>query len=55
MHEKICSSGFTKYDERCYNLNNSTSMVKGLYCDGPDTRLVDDSCIYYERIDAKKG
>lgn len=55
MYEKICSSGYTLLNGRCYNLNKTSDMVKGFYCDEPDTRLVGNTCIYYERKDAKQG
>ena len=53
--EKICPNGYTMINNRCYNLNKKADKVKGLYCEGPDVRMENNSCVHYERKEAKKA
>ena len=53
-HERICKSGYTlvNYD-RCINKNKTVSKEAGYICDMPDSRLKGNTCILYERVEAK--
>ncbi len=53
-HERICKSGYTlvNYD-RCINKNKTASKETGYVCDMPESRLKGNTCILYERVEAK--
>ena len=52
--ERACSSGYTLVNhDRCINKNKSINKESGYICDMPDSRLKDDKCIIYERVEAK--
>ena len=53
-HERTCKSGYTLVNhDRCINKNKTASKETGYICDMPDSRLKGNTCILYERIEAK--
>lgn len=37
----------------CINMNKTANKEQGLICDYPDSKMIDNTCIIYEAIDAK--
>ena len=53
-NERICPEGYTTVNmDICINLNKSASYENGLICDYPFSKIIDDTCIIYEAIEAK--
>ena len=53
-YEHICPEGYTKISmDICINMNKTANKEQGLICDYPDSKIIDDTCIIYEAIDAK--
>ena len=49
-----CKEGYILVENRiCIDLNNKASKEIGYKCEGENTKLINDKCIIYERIDAK--
>ncbi len=47
-----CLEGYTKIEgDRCINMNKEKPKDKGLVCN-PEARLVNNKCVYYERVEA---
>lgn len=54
LNERICKDGYTLVNhDRCIDKNKKASKEIGYFCDMPDSRLKDNTCIIYERIEAK--
>ena len=51
--EHICETGYTLLDnDRCVNKNDKKEHVDGYVCDDPNSKVIGDTCIIYERIKA---
>ena len=49
-----CPSGYTKVDnDRCINTNKIINKTDGYYCKDDTARLIGDTCIIYDSVDAK--
>ena len=54
--ERICESGYTLLDnERCINKNDKKDLVDGYVCNDPNSRVIGDTCIIYEKIKANSN
>ena len=53
-HKRICPSGYTLVDnDRCINYDNTQNKISGYSCEDNNSKLVNDTCIIYEIIEAK--
>ena len=53
-NKRVCPSGYTMVDnDRCINKDKTTNKISGKVCTEDNARLKGDSCIIYERIEAK--
>lgn len=53
-NERICPEGYTTINmDICINLNKSVPYENGLICDYPFSKIIDDTYIIYDRVDAK--
>ena len=52
MKERYCPDGFSLIEDRCLNLDKTTSKVNGLYCEDENAKLNGNECIIYEMKDA---
>ena len=54
-HEKVCPGGYKLINnDRCINLNNTTSLVDGYICNYENSKLYGNSCIIYDIVNAKR-
>ena len=52
--ERICESGYTLLNnDRCINTNDTKDLVDGYICNNPNSRVIGDTCVIYEKIKAK--
>ena len=50
----VCPSGYTLVNnDRCINYKKTAKKENGLVCNGENVRLVENTCIIYEKIEAK--
>ena len=55
-NERICPDGYTKVNmDICINLNKTANKESGLVCDYPDSKIIDNTCVIYDAIDAKNN
>lgn len=55
FRETTCPDGFTKNEyDRCINLNNVKDFESGKVCDQENSRVIGDTCVIYEIVEAKK-
>lgn len=55
QRELACPSGYTKVEpDRCIDFNNVVDKVEGLVCEEENSRLKGNTCVFYERIEAKQ-
>ena len=53
--ERICRDNYQLIEGRCLNLNMTKEKQTGLVCDGDNTRLIDNKCVIYDIIEAKRN
>ena len=52
---RYCNDGYTMYDNsKCIDYKDKVEKSSGYYCEGENTKLVGDKCIFYESVPAKK-
>ena len=55
-NERICPDGYTKIGmDICIDLNKTANKESGLVCDYPDSKIIDNTCVIYDAIDAKNN
>ena len=53
--ERYCPSGYTKVEfDRCINFNDVKEYESGFVCDKDNEKVIDNVCVRYEIVDAKK-
>ena len=54
QHERVCPTGYTLVNnDRCINYNKTSNKEDGFICEGENSKLKDNVCIIYDRIEAK--
>ena len=54
LQEHICPEGYTKLeDETCINFNKTIDKEQGYICNEPHSRIINNTCIIYDAIEAK--
>ena len=52
--EILCPGGYTKVDfNRCINMNNTIEFEEGFVCNMEHARVINNTCVVYEEIEAK--
>jgi len=54
--EHICESGYTLINnDQCVMKNDTKEMIDGYICDTPNSKLIGDICVIYEKIKANSN
>ena len=55
QYERYCKEGTLIEKDKCLILDDTTNFIDGTVCDHPNSKLVNDTCIIYEIMNAERG